>query len=183
MSQVIIAGDTSGTITLQAPAVSGSTTLTLPATTGNFLTSTTQLIGTGTTTNNDASAGQVGEYVVSTIASSGTSLTTGSYVNVTSISLTAGDWDINGICSFTSPGSPVISYLNWGSSLTSATAGVNGAISSYTGGSVNTVDFSLPFPTFRYSLSGTTTIYLVARASWTTSTMSSYGSIRARRVR
>jgi hypothetical protein len=40
MSQVIIAGDTSGTITLQAPAVSGSTTLTLPAATGNVLAST-----------------------------------------------------------------------------------------------------------------------------------------------
>jgi len=36
MSQVIIAGDTSGTITLAAPAASGSTTLTLPATTGTL---------------------------------------------------------------------------------------------------------------------------------------------------
>lgn len=35
MSGVVIAGDTSGTITLQAPAVSGNTVLTLPATTGN----------------------------------------------------------------------------------------------------------------------------------------------------
>ena len=33
MSSVVIAGDTSGTITLQAPAVSGSSVLTLPATT------------------------------------------------------------------------------------------------------------------------------------------------------
>ena len=39
MSQVIIAGDTSGTITLQAPAVSGSTTLTLPAATGTMMVS------------------------------------------------------------------------------------------------------------------------------------------------
>ena len=39
MSQVIIAGDTSGTITLQAPAVSGSTTLTLPAATGTVMVS------------------------------------------------------------------------------------------------------------------------------------------------
>lgn len=34
MSSVVISGDTSGTITLQAPAVSGSTTLNLPATNG-----------------------------------------------------------------------------------------------------------------------------------------------------
>jgi len=39
MSQVIIAGDTSGTITLQAPAVSGSTVLTLPAATGTVMVS------------------------------------------------------------------------------------------------------------------------------------------------
>jgi len=46
MSSVIIAGDTSGTVTLAAPAVSGTTTLTLPATTGTFITtgSTGQVI-------------------------------------------------------------------------------------------------------------------------------------------
>lgn len=37
MSSVVIAGDTSGTITLQAPAVSGSTVLTLPAATGTVM--------------------------------------------------------------------------------------------------------------------------------------------------
>jgi hypothetical protein len=41
MSAVVIAGDTSGAITLQAPAVSGTTTVTIPATTGNFLLDTT----------------------------------------------------------------------------------------------------------------------------------------------
>jgi hypothetical protein len=39
MSSVVISGDTSGTITLQAPAVSGSTTLTLPAVTGTVMVS------------------------------------------------------------------------------------------------------------------------------------------------
>ena len=37
MSSVVIAGDTSGTVTLAAPAVSGTTTLTLPATTGTVV--------------------------------------------------------------------------------------------------------------------------------------------------
>jgi hypothetical protein len=36
MSSVVIAGDTSGSITLQAPAVAGSTTLTLPTTSANI---------------------------------------------------------------------------------------------------------------------------------------------------
>ena len=39
MSSVIIAGDTSGSVTLSAPAVSGTTTLSLPATSGTVLTS------------------------------------------------------------------------------------------------------------------------------------------------
>ena len=36
MSSIVIAGDTSGSVTLQAPAVAGSTTLTLPATSGTL---------------------------------------------------------------------------------------------------------------------------------------------------
>jgi hypothetical protein len=43
MSAVVIAGDTSGTITLNAPAVSGTTTLTLPTTSGTVLTSASSL--------------------------------------------------------------------------------------------------------------------------------------------
>ena len=40
MSSVIISGDTSGAITLAAPAVAGTNTITLPAVTGNSLVST-----------------------------------------------------------------------------------------------------------------------------------------------
>jgi hypothetical protein len=38
MSALVIAGDTSGTITISAPAVAGTNTLTLPASTGTLLT-------------------------------------------------------------------------------------------------------------------------------------------------
>jgi hypothetical protein len=38
MSSVVISGNTSGTITLDAPAVAGTTTLTLPATSGTIIT-------------------------------------------------------------------------------------------------------------------------------------------------
>ena len=37
MSSLVIAGDTSGTVTLQAPAVAGTTVMTLPATSGTVL--------------------------------------------------------------------------------------------------------------------------------------------------
>lgn len=54
MSSVVISGNTSGTITLDAPAVAGTTTLTLPATSGTVLASGTAVTvaqgGTGATT-------------------------------------------------------------------------------------------------------------------------------------
>jgi hypothetical protein len=40
MSAVVIAGDTSGTVTLQAPAVAGSTTIILPITVSASTTNT-----------------------------------------------------------------------------------------------------------------------------------------------
>lgn len=51
MSSIVVSGDTSGTITIAAPAVSGTNTLTLPAATGNLLASTavsTSVLGTVT---------------------------------------------------------------------------------------------------------------------------------------
>ena len=51
MSSIVIAGDTSGSVTLQAPAVAGSTVLNLPATSGTIQTS-----GGGYTTNGVAYA-------------------------------------------------------------------------------------------------------------------------------
>ena len=53
MSSVVIAGNTSGSVTLSAPDVAGTTTLTLPSTSGNILTSGTAVTvaqgGTGAT--------------------------------------------------------------------------------------------------------------------------------------
>ena len=39
MSSVVLSGDTSGTVTVQVPAVAGSNTVTIPAVTGNVITS------------------------------------------------------------------------------------------------------------------------------------------------
>ena len=47
MSSVVISGDTSGSITLAAPAVAGSNTLTLPANTGTVITTASTFAGTG----------------------------------------------------------------------------------------------------------------------------------------
>jgi hypothetical protein len=69
MSSISIAGDTSGSIILQAPAVSGSTTLTLPTTTGTLVTS------------NAMPTGSVLQVVQSTLTSQVSSTAT-SYTNI-----------------------------------------------------------------------------------------------------
>jgi hypothetical protein len=65
MASIVVAGDTSGTVTLAAPAVSGTTTLTLPTTSGTIVTGTTPsgtIVGTTDTqtlTNKTLGAGTV----------------------------------------------------------------------------------------------------------------------------
>ena len=59
MSSVVISGNTSGTITLDAPAVAGTTTLTLPATSGTVLT---------TASNTNFPAGSVLQVITGTLA-------------------------------------------------------------------------------------------------------------------
>jgi hypothetical protein len=53
MSSVVISGDTSGTVSLQAPAVAGTTVLTLPATSGTVITTTS---GTASSATNATTA-------------------------------------------------------------------------------------------------------------------------------
>ena len=139
----------------------------------------------GTTTNNNATAGSVGELVSSTVVSAGVGLTDATYSNITTISLTAGDWDVSGIVAITTGATTTTSYINYGVSTTSAATGSLGQMGSITTPATiaATVDFVTPVPTTRLSLASTTTIYLVTRAGFAVSTAAAYGVIRARRVR
>ncbi len=140
----------------------------------------------GTITNDNANAGYVGEYTSSAVAAgSAVALTTNVTANVTSISLTAGDWDVTGIVQYTPGATTSVTQLTQGSSSTSATLGAQGSFSKFvTAASVLTaVDPAWNLPATRFSLAATTTIYLVSAATFTVSTLSAYGIIRARRVR
>jgi hypothetical protein len=77
MSSIVIAGDTSGSVTLQAPAVSGSTVLNLPATSG-----TIQASGAGYTTNGVAYAtSATGLVTGSALTFDGSNLATTNYIS------------------------------------------------------------------------------------------------------
>lgn len=136
----------------------------------------------GTNTNDDAAAGYIGEYVSSSVASgSAVTLNSGTSANITSISLTAGDWDVWAELWVTTSGT-MTSVNGWISS-TSNTEPTRGGLGhsflqgiSLGGGS----DFSMAISPIRFSLSGTTTVYLSAR---TTAGTAGFGTLAARRVR
>lgn len=143
----------------------------------------------GTTTNNNAQAGSIGEVISSTVAvGSPVALTTATAADVTSISLTAGDWDVSGSVGFLSEATTSITKYGGAVNSVSATfpaIGLATPISTVQTPAVVwgvTTNFS-PIPTGRISLSATTTIYLIARATFTVAALSAFGYIMARRVR
>lgn len=142
----------------------------------------------GTTTNDSAAAGSVGELISASVASgSAVALTTSTSANVTSISLTAGDWDVSGIISFTGAATTTVTTQIGSISNTSATLDTSdGRIVSqfYNGNTVyNTILTRHGIPPTRISLASTTTIYLVAQSTFAVSTSGAFGVLRARRIR
>lgn len=157
--------------TLGAAAITASSTIT-PSQTNGIV---------GTTTNNNANAGSVGEYISNSTA--GTSLTAGTTANCTSASLTAGDWDVTAVVRFNPAGTTTINFEYAGINTTSATLGALGTFvlntNTFTTGSGSYTQA----PIVRVSLASTTTVFAVAQASFAASTMTCDGFIRARRVR
>ena len=170
------------TPTLITPVIGAATgtSLAFSPTTGGII---------GTTTNDSAGAGYVGEVISSSVvAGSAISLTTSTVANVTCISLTAGDWDVNGVVQISGTATAML-LCGCGVSITSATR----ALSSDTNGS-SAFDLTAGAPSAvgdrvlsaagaRISLSATTTVYLVAQATFSGGTGIAWGRIVARRAR
>lgn len=143
----------------------------------------------GTNTNDSAAAGNYGEYVEAAVGSgSAVALTTNVAANVTSITLGAGDWDVRGTILYKF--AATTSYTRAQSNLTQTSATPDGISGHYvdfeTAATVPNpaaTDPAWGIPPARFSLSGSTTIFLVALATFTVSTLSAYGRISARRVR
>lgn len=163
------------------PAAGSFTTL---SSTGNFTPSQTNGI-VGTTTNNNANTGSVGEYVTNTATTVAISNSTAT--NVTSISLTAGDWDVTGQLQSNPAGTTTQSDVVTGISMTSgAFATLASGFNNQNSLPVNVaagIAVNISAPITRISLSATTTVFLIGFVSYATSTLTVDGFIRARRVR
>lgn len=176
--------------------VASAITVPNAATTGDVLAATgTNVVGVAargqlpaTATNDDAASGKLGEFLESTVAQgSAVSLTTATNANITSVNLSAGDWDVWVQGVFLTDTTTQTTLMRVSSSPTTATEDTTAghfAQASFPAatvlGNVNTTVWTGPK---RYSLSGAADIFAVARSAFTVSTASVWGAIRARRVR
>jgi hypothetical protein len=139
---------------------------------------------TGTTAGDNAAAGNDGEYVFSTIGGVNAP-PSGAYGDLTSITLTAGDWDVTGIVWWQAPGA------NWsqaagGISTTpgNSGAGLNLGDNFLSSSSNNTLtQTSVTISNYRMSLSVAKPVYLKIWAGYSSGMPQAWGRISARRVR
>lgn len=149
-----------------------------------------ELSKNGTTANDDAPAGQIGEYVKSNVlVGSAVALTNGVQTNVTSLSLGAGDWDVWAQAVFSVTVTTDWTQFRACTSRTSATLAGPGDDTQgefrirKVAGTSQAFDNAYSVPTARMSLAVPTTVYLVAFAAFSVSTVGASGYIAARRVR
>lgn len=146
----------------------------------------------GIATSADASTGNIGEYLSTTLAiASAKELTSGTATSVISLGLSPGDWDVFPVIGFTGHTSTLVYYaagsLSNSSSVLNTTIGEGVSIPGFNLAMftsttvVNTPTVAVP--PVRRALTATTTVWLTAQMGFATSTASAYGSIRARRAR
>ena len=148
----------------------------------------------GTLTNDDAVAGDVGEFKTTTVAVAdavaGAATTTAK--DLTSVSLTAGDWDVSGtanILGSTLIGTVLSAGLGTATNTQASQAGGSGigtdpltVVSSASQTFPDTV-VAVKVGPCRVKLAATTTIYLVVKNTFSSGSYTMYGTIQARRMR
>lgn len=140
----------------------------------------------GTTTNDNADIGLYGEYKSSTSLALATNFpASGTFGDLVSMSLTAGDWDITGVINCTLNGSTIQAWLvgisltggNNGATLNAGDSRSDGAIPTTTYDVTNTVSVD------RFQLTTTTTVFLKFLATYSVGNPKATGRLSARRVR
>jgi hypothetical protein len=168
----------SGAIVLANAPTFVTGTVTAPSIT---FSSTSGIIGT--TTNNNAAAGSVGEYVENIVAVTSVSLTSGTITNAATLSLTAGDWDLSGNIGFFGGSTTTPTFLKaWVSTSSSTDPGAPYYANQFpTGTPFATAPYEFTVPTLRVSLAAPATVYLSAQALFAISTCTCGGWVYARR--
>ena len=138
----------------------------------------------------DASATDPENEIISATLAAGSavSLTTNTTADVTSISLTPGKWRVTGSVAFDPSGTTSITRMLGAINTTSATIPTADVVAGAVAGI--SYDAFVPAATAQnlfageaiLTLAATTTVYLIARSTFTASTLSAYGKIQAQRL-
>jgi hypothetical protein len=142
----------------------------------------------GTAAADAAAAGFVGESVPGTVSTFTNVGAGGTFTDLTSISLTAGDWDVAGFIGYSSnggtwSGGQIGISTTSGNSTAGLTLGLNRFQFGHASSSATPTDANLSIPSYRISLAATTTVYLKQRVDYSAGTPQTIGSLTARRVR
>ena len=136
----------------------------------------------GTTTNDNAPVGYIGEYPTPANLT-GVALVTATVINVSSASLSAGDYEVTGTVRFNPAASSTINQVVAGVSLVANSVGGSGTftqlVSTFSTGQTQTISAPLQ----RISLAAPSTVYLVAALGFAVSTATANGYLHVRRVR
>ncbi len=133
-------------------------------------------------------------FAITKLRSAAASLSSPSAINTcgsTGLTLSTGNWDVSGFVGFLSGTSTSVTKLIAAVSTTSATLPTSDFTGVPSGGQVvvtqefgtlvsSASDTVLTIPTFRVAVVGTTTLYLVSAATFSASTLVTYGSLEAR---
>lgn len=160
----------------------GAVATTAAATQANIVTlsKSTGVAVHGVNTNTAATAGYVGEYVSASVTTPTSLSTSNTAQNCTSISLTAGDWDVSAIFDFALGGGGTSTNVNAGISTTSASLNQFGVDASQAL-APTAANQAISIPEVRELLSGTTTVYAVVQAQFAVAAVQYRCRISARR--
>ncbi len=143
----------------------------------------------GVTDGSNAAAGQIGEYI-SASNTAGSALTTGVGLNVATLPLPPGDWDVWGQTIFAEGANTIPTILASATSPVSATvptpaqlAAGQGAMSQVGATMTKGLNQIMQTGPDRYNSASPQTIYLVAQATFSGGTLTVTGFISARRQR
>jgi hypothetical protein len=175
-SEVVLSIGSDGSVTAPYQQYTDSNALITQSFAGNNF-----IAKIGVNNGTNAAAGEVGEY--SATSGSSTSLVTATAKTIHSVTLTAGDWDIEGVATYTKAATTVVTYTQQGISTTNNTLGGTGTFTATAAAISDVIPSAFTTPVVRLNLASTTTIYLVSRAGFTTSTLTASGFLRIRRVR
>ena len=152
-----------------------ATSITFSPTTGGIV---------GTTTNNNADAGIVGEFISSNIAvASSVNIANNTATNLTSISLTAGDWIVGGNVRIVNTGQNLTRHIVWTSITSATTPNVSNAME-FDGNTATYLTGGGVAPLLKVSITGgAISVYASAFTTFGAGTASMCGNIWARRLR